>query len=445
MIASMDTQAKLAILAESARYDASCATSGADRRGAGRGLGNALPGGICHSFADDGRCISLLKICLSNVCAFDCAYCVNRRSRDVPRATFTPQEIVDLTVAFYRRNYIEGLFLSSGVLKDPDSTMELLIRTVRKLREEERFLGYVHLKVIPGASPALVERAGRYADRLSVNIEMPSRESLGLLAPDKSGSVILATMARIETGIRETARPRLLPQGGPPEAAAPAGAITPFSGPPDRRRPSFAPAGQSTQMIVGAGPESDLRILKLSEGLYRSYRLRRVYYSALIPVTRDPRLPDLDAPPLRRENRLYQADWLLRFYGFHAGEIVEDAAPFLDLDVDPKTSWALRHRDFFPVAAEKADYGTLLRVPGLGQRSARRILEARRSGGLSLEALWNMGVVMKRARYFLTCRGKAEEPRELPGELIRRRLSGDDGHGDARFGQGLLFEGSLRT
>lgn len=436
----MDALGKLAILAESARYDASCSTSGANRLNAGRGLGNALPGGICHSFADDGRCISLLKICLSNVCAFDCAYCVNRRSRDVPRATFTPQEIVDLTVSFYRRNYIEGLFLSSGVLKDPDRTMELLIRTVRKLREEERFYGYIHMKVIPGASPALVERAGLYADRLSVNIEMPSKESLGLLAPDKSGSVILSTMAGIEARIRETSSPRLLAESAPP---APDTAVSPLPRPmpPDPRRPTFAPAGQSTQMIVGAGPESDLRILALSEGLYRSYRLRRVYYSALIPITRDPRLPDLGAPPLRRENRLYQADWLLRFYGFRAREILEHGSPFLDLDIDPKTSWALRHRDFFPIAAEKADYGTLLRVPGLGQKSARRILEARRSGGLSLETLRKMGVVMKRARYFLTCRGKAEESRELPGELIRHRLSGDDGHGDARFGQMYLFEG----
>lgn len=382
----MDTAGKLTILAGAAKYDASCASSGSSRGpGAeGRGQGTTLPGGCCHSWSDDGRCISLLKILFSNTCVYDCAYCVNRRSNDIPRATFTVGEIVDLTSQFYRRNYIEGLFLSSGVVGSPDYTMERLCEVCRRLREAEGFRGYIHLKVLPGASPELVRRAGLLADRISVNIELPSSESLRRLAPDKHREGILAPMKRIGTAIEANRDERRQ----------------------SRRAPSFAPAGQSTQMIIGASPESDYQILRLSEGLYRRVALKRVYYSAYVPVNEAPLLPVVAQPPLLREHRLYQADWLMRLYQFEAEELLSPGEPFLDAEVDPKVNWALRHLEHFPVEVNRADPRMLLRVPGIGLVSARRIVAARRWGALDFETLGKFGVVLKRAAYFITCGGR---------------------------------------
>ncbi|NJC87382.1 MAG: putative DNA modification/repair radical SAM protein [Desulfuromonas sp.] len=374
---------KLEILSAAARYDASCASSGS-RRSHGDGGGSGLPAGVCHSWSADGRCISLLKVLYSNRCRYDCAYCVNRRSTDGPRASFTPSEIAELTVNFYRRNYIEGLFLSSGVFSTPDGTMEELVEAVRLLREEHRFNGYIHLKLIPGADPRLVEQAGRHADRVSVNIELPTAASLRQLAPDKSREAVLAPMRTVDELIVAAAGER---QSSP-------------------RSPRFAPAGQSTQLIVGATPENDCEILTLSEALYRRMHLRRVYYSAYVPVGSDNRLPALPVPPLQREHRLYQADWLLRYYGFAVTELLDESTPQLDAHLDPKAAWALRHPEQFPVEVNRADYETLLRVPGLGVRSARRILRARRSGALHGDDLARLGVVMKRARWFLTAGGR---------------------------------------
>lgn len=389
----MDTATKLTILAGAAKYDASCASSGSSRGpGAdGRGRGTTLPGGCCHSWSDDGRCISLLKILFSNACIYDCLYCANRRSNDIPRATFTVAEIVDLTSQFYRRNYIEGLFLSSGVVKSPDYTMERLCDVCRQLRQVERFHGYIHLKIIPGASPELVRLAGTLADRVSVNIELPSSESLLRLAPDKHREGILAPMKRIGTAIAASRDERRQ----------------------SRRAPAFAPAGQSTQMIIGATPESDYQILRLSQGLYRQVALKRVYYSAYVPVNEGAMLPPLQAPPLRREHRLYQADWLMRFYQFDAEELLSPQDPFLDAEVDPKVNWALRHLGHFPVEVNRAAPDMLLRVPGIGVVSARRIVAARRWGALDFEALRKFGVVLKRAAYFITCGG-----RMLVGDLL---------------------------
>lgn len=388
---------KLQILAAGARYDASCASSGSRRRNPG-GLGSGAFSGVCHSWSADGRCISLLKILLTNVCIFDCAYCVNRRSNDIERTAFTPEEVAELTMQLYRRNCIEGLFLSTGVVRTPDFTMELLLRAVRLLREEHRFGGYIHLKVVPGADPALVAQAGLLADRVSVNIELPSAESLGRIAPDKNREGILLPMRQMSGLIAASREERRR----------------------CRKAPYFAPAGQSTQLIVGATPESDLQILHLAQSLYRRLELRRVYYSAFVPVG-DTRVPALPAPPLQREHRLYQADWLLRFYGFAAEELLDDEHPDFDPRLDPKAAWALRHPDFFPVAIESADYEALLRVPGLGVRSAQRIVRARRVGGLSWEDLKKLGVVLKRARHFLTLGGRAfREGADLP--LVRERL-----------------------
>jgi putative DNA modification/repair radical SAM protein len=432
----METLRKLELLATSARYDVSCSTSGSLRLngpGARGRFGNALPAGICHSFADDGRCISLLKVLFTNACVNDCAYCVNRRSSPVPRAAFDVDELVSLTEAFYRRNYIEGLFLSSGILHGPDHTMELLVRTARQLRREAGFNGYIHLKVIPGCSPGLIREAGFWADRLSVNIELPSDDSLRLLAPQKQGRQILGFMGAINADIRENRESLPAPREAP-------GLPLAYAGQPSLTTSRFAPAGQSTQLIVGASPESDLRILGLSEGLYRRYRLKRVYYSAFMSVAADPRLPAPAPPPLRRENRLYQADWLLRFYGFSAREIVEPGQPFLDLDVDPKCGWALRHRDRFPVEVNAADYEALLRVPGLGVKSAQRIVQARRHAPLDFESLARIGVVLKRARWFLTCGGRALESREPESRELRLRLSQDDRISDVLRGQLLLFD-----
>ncbi len=380
----MELLDKLQILADSAKYDVACTSSGADRRGNGRDLGSCEAAGICHAFAADGRCISLLKVLLTNVCAFDCSYCVNRRSNDVPRAAFTPRELAELTIQFYRRNYIEGLFLSSAVLRDADYTMEQMIRTLELLRGEYHFRGYIHAKTIPGADPALVQRLGFLADRLSVNIELPSEKSLRLLAPDKGKTAILRPMGPIAS--------RAAQAGNELAAYRPA--------------PRFAPAGQSTQMIVGASPETDCQILRLTQGLYHKYSLKRVFFSAYIPVSADSRLPALHTPPpLLREHRLYQADWLLRFYQFSAEEILDDSTPDLDPYLDPKCSWAVRHMEYFPVDVNTADYSQLLRVPGIGPKSAKRILTARRTGKLDLEGLRRIGVVLKRARYFIVCQG----------------------------------------
>jgi putative DNA modification/repair radical SAM protein len=400
----MEIHEKLDILSGAARYDASCASSGCGREGSAIRVGNTSQGGICHSWSDDGRCISLLKLLLSNDCRYDCAYCVNRSSNPVPRASFTAREVVDLTMDFYRRNYIEGLFLSSAVMKGPDQTMEAMVQVAEMLRVEEKFGGYIHLKVIPGSSPELVRRAGLAADRISVNIELPSSESLHRLAPQKRKEAILEPMKLIGNEIGSSLVERAL----------------------SRKAPKFAPAGQSTQMIIGASPETDLQILKLSQGLYRRMNLKRVYYSAFVPVNEDNRLPVLASPPLLREHRLYQADWLLRFYGFSAEEILSDATPDLDESFDPKTAWALRHPEFFPVEVNRADYLTLLRVPGIGVTSAKRIVAARRFSLITPEGMKKIGVVMKRAKYFITCSGRPfeKEVRE-PAGLRQRLLLGD--------------------
>ncbi len=380
---------KLEVLTDAAKYDVACTSSGVDRPGRPGALGNAVKAGICHSFAADGRCISLLKVLLSNDCAYDCAYCVNRRSCDGPRATFTPEELCRLTVEFYRRNYIEGLFLSSAVVKNPDYTSELMLMTLKKLREEERFWGYVHVKAIPGADPRLTHALGLYADRMSVNIELPSQKSLALLAPQKSKEKILTPMGLIRDGIRENAADLVK----------------------YRAAPKFVPAGQSTQMIIGATPETDRQILALTEGLYRKYQLKRVFFSAYMPVVSDRNLPARDTPPpLLREHRLYQADWLLRFYGFSAGEILDDQHPDFNPLLDPKCNWAVNHMEHFPVEVNRAPYEMLLRVPGIGVKSAKRIRVARRYAALDFDALKKLGVVLKRARYFILCGGKSISP-----------------------------------
>jgi len=391
---------KLKTLAEAAKYDVSCASSGTSRNNAGKTLGSAAGWGICHSFTEDGRCVSLLKIMLTNHCKYDCAYCINRRSNDVPRATFSVAELVELTIEFYRRNYIEGLFLSSGVVRNPDYTMERIVRVAKDLRLIHKYNGYIHLKSIPGASRELVTEAGRYADRLSVNIEIPTEESLKFLAPDKNYQSVFQPMQFIQQGFLE--------------------------GKEERRKyrsaPRFAPAGQSTQMVIGATPENDKQILNLASMLYERPGMKRVYYSGYIPVNSyDTRLPALTTPPLVRENRLYQADWLLRFYQFQVDEIVNDAHPLLDLEIDPKLSYALRHPELFPVDINKADYELILRVPGIGVKSAQLIIASRRYGRLTSDHLKKMGVVMKRTRYFITCNElTAPTVQEMNPDRLRR-------------------------
>ena len=377
------TMEKLRILAESAKYDVSCSSSGTVRKGKQGMVGSTVGGvGICHSFADDGRCISLLKVMLTNYCMYDCAYCINRRTNDIQRATLSVSELEEITMEFYRRNYIEGLFLSSGVVRNPDYTMERLTAIVRDLRTVHRFNGYIHLKTIPGASQELLAEAGRYADRMSVNIEIPKEESLKALAPEKDHKSIFLPMKQIQQGVLENKE--------------------------DRKKfhhaPRFVPAGQSTQMIVGATNESDLDILKMSNTMYQQPTMRRVYYSGYVSVnTYDPRLPVLKQPPLVRENRLYQADWLMRFYHFKVDEIVDDKHTHLDLDVDPKLGWALRHPEFFPVDINSASYEDILRVPGIGVKSAVLIVNSRRFNRITSYHLKKMGVVMKKAKYFITC------------------------------------------
>ncbi len=394
---------KLNILADAAKYDVSCASSGTSRPAVKGGIGTATGWGICHSFTPDGRCISLFKILLSNHCIYDCAYCTNRRSNDVKRTAFTPRELAELTIAFYQRNYIEGLFLSSGVMRNPDYTMEQMLRVVKLLREQYRFNGYIHMKAIPGASDNLIAQAGRYADRMSVNLEIPSEENLKLLAPEKNYSEMFAPMRFIQQGMLESAEDRKK----------------------FRSAPRFVPAGQSTQLIIGATPDNDHQILTLASALYRRPSFKRVYYSGYIPVNNgDSRLPTLAVPPLVRENRLYQADWLMRFYQFKASEIVDESHPDLDLDLDPKMGWALRHPEFFPVDVNTAPYEMILRVPGIGVKSAKLIVASRRYGRLSSTQLKKIGVVMKRAQYFILCRElPMQTVNELTPQYVRRQVT----------------------
>ncbi len=398
----MDMFEKLKILGESAKYDSSCTSSGVDRRGGNSdGIGSAASCGLCHSFAADGRCISLLKILMTNYCLYDCKYCINRRSNDVPRARFSPDEIADLTINFYRRNYIEGLFLSSGIIQSPDYTCEQMIEALSILRNKYKFYGYIHAKTIPGADPELINRLGTLADRISVNIELPSQKSLNTLAPDKSKSSILLPMGHITNKIKENSYE-----------------IVKY-----KAAPKFAPAGQSTQMIIGATPDTDFQILRLSEAMYGKYRLKRVFYSAYIPVGDQKLLPPAGTkPPLLREHRLYQADWLLRFYGFKAEEILDEQHQEFNPLLDPKCNWALHHPECFPVEINKAPYEMLLRVPGIGVKSAQKIVTARRQAKLDYADLRKLGVVLKRANYFILCLGKRAEGLIVTETGIMRQL-----------------------
>lgn len=394
---------KLTILTDAAKYDASCTSSGVIRGSRPGMIGNTSSSiaGCCHSFSADGRCISLLKVLMTNYCVYDCKYCINRRSNDTRRTAFTPRELAELTVQFYRRNYIEGLFLSSGVLRDPDYTTLRMIETLRLLRREFAFNGYIHAKAIPGTSPELVQQLGYLADRLSVNIELPSQKGLAALAPDKSKAAILAPMRLIEAQGRQN-KEELVKY---------------------RHAPAFAPAGQSTQLIVGATEDSDRHILHLSESLYDRYRLKRVFYSAYVPVVENPLLPDLHTkPPLLREHRLYQADWLLRFYGFRADELLDDQHPNFDPMLDPKCYWAITHPEQFPVEIMTADLGRLLRVPGIGPTGARRILSARRTGLLRFDDLKKMGIVLKRAQFFILCGGRMREGLHFTADTLAFQL-----------------------
>ena len=381
---------KIKILTDAAKYDVSCSSSGSNRRNLNNGIGSAAQSGICHSFTADGRCVSLFKIMMTNHCIYDCAYCINRRTNDVPRTTFTIEELVNITIEFYRRNYIEGLFLSSGVHRNPDYTMQQMLQVVKSLREKHRFNGYIHLKSIPGASQGLIAQAGLYADRMSVNIEIADENNLKLLAPEKNYESIFSPMRYIQQGMLESAEDRKKMKSAP----------------------KFVPAGQSTQLIIGASPESDKQILNLASNLYKRPSIKRVYYSGYIPVNEyDKRLPALKSAPLVRENRLYQADWLLRFYQFSVHEIVDDANPNLDLTLDPKMGWAIRNPQVFPIDINKAPYELILRVPGIGLKSAKKIIVSRRFGRLNSDQLRKIGVVMKRAQYFILCR-------ELPMNTI---------------------------
>lgn len=399
----MELLDKLAILADAAKYDVSCTSSGGKRGSRPGMIGNTSSSvaGCCHSFSADGRCISLLKVLMTNCCVYDCKYCINRRSNDVPRAAFTPRELAELTIAFYRRNYIEGLFLSSGVLRDPDYTTERMIEALRILRQEYRFNGYIHAKAIPGTAPELVHQLGLLADRMSVNIELPSQEGLAALAPDKSKNAILKPMRLIRDGMRQN-QEELVKY---------------------RHAPAFAPAGQSTQLIVGATKDSDRHILQLTQSLYDRYRLKRVFYSAYVPVVENALLPALGTkPPLLREHRLYQADWLLRFYGFRAEELLDDAHPDFNPLLDPKCHWAITHPEEFPVDIMYADYGQLLRIPGIGPTGARRILSARRAANLQFDDLKKLGIVLKRAQFFILCGGRMRPGLQFSAETLVRQL-----------------------
>lgn len=393
----MDTTAKLALLADAAKYDVACTSSGIDRDAHMGALGNATAAGICHSFSADGRCITLLKVLFTNVCVFDCAYCASRCSNDVPRASFRPRELADLTMEFYRRNYIEGLFLSSGVLKSPDYTTERIIECLRILREEYGFRGYIHAKAVPGTSSDLLAALGLLADRISVNMELPSSESLALLCPNKTRDSIVAPMRQIREGIAEDRDTRALMRRD---------ACYMAQRRPARKTRAFAPAGQSTQMIIGATPETDFQILSLSSSLYKTMHMKRVFFSAYLSVNEDGRLPQGNAVQLDREHRLYQADWLMRFYKFDAAELIDEGQPFLATDIDPKANWAINHLDRFPIEVNTAPYEELLRVPGIGVRGAKAIVGARRATALGEAELRKLGVAYKRARFFITCRGR---------------------------------------
>lgn len=455
---------KLEILTDAAKYDVACTSSGSSRRGVRGTMGDTVSAGLCHCFAADGRCISLLKILQTNECVYDCTYCQNRCSNDVPRATFTPQEIAELTISFYRRNYIEGLFLSSGIRKNPDYTMEQIYQAVYLLRTKYKFNGYVHVKAIPGADPLLVEKTGWIVDRMSVNLELPTSAGLKKLAPQKSRKKILTPMRQIQIGRKESfllsdyyrrhshsltaGRYGELPAVQGKEGQA-KGIEYQFRQAVNLPKPSdvfscepvsdstcslqeshpgysFVPAGQSTQMIVGASEESDYEIVHTAEALYRQFDLKRVFYSAFINTTNDPILPDttVSGPPLLREHRLYQADFLMRFYQFRADEIITAEQPNLDVQVDPKCNWALNHLEYFPVEVQRADYHTLLRIPGVGVKSARRIVAARRRGHLDYDALKKFGVVLKRAMYFITCDGRMMMPIRLNRQFILTNLLG---------------------
>ena len=395
---------KLAILTDAAKYDVACTSSGVDRRGDGTGIGNTMSCGICHTFAADGRCVSLLKILFTNECIFNCSYCQNNCNSDIPRATFTPAEICTLTIEFYRRNYIEGLFLSSGIIISPNYTMDLIYQTLYRLRTVYRFQGYIHVKAIPGADPLLIEKTGYLADRMSINLELPTSDSLRKLAPCKSRNTILKPMRMIQNGITDNKQE-----------------LTVY-----RKAPKFVPAGQSTQMIIGATPENDFQIMSVAEGLYRNFDLKRVFYSAFVNVNHNSGLPVLPGgPPLLREHRLYQADWLLRYYHFTVNELLSEDRPNFNIYLDPKCDWALRHLEYFPVEVQTADYKTLLRVPGIGAKSASRIVKARRGSRLDFPDLKKMGVVLKRALYFLTCSGRMMYPTKLDEDYICRNLLSD--------------------
>ena len=398
----MSLYEKLNILSDAAKYDVSCSSSGVERRGDGTGMGNCRKAGICHSFSSDGRCISLLKILFTNECIYDCKYCINRSSNDVVRTSFTPEEICTLTMEFYRRNYIEGLFLSSGILKSPDYTMELIYAALYRLRHVCNFQGYIHVKAIPGADERLIRMTGFLADRMSVNMELPTAESLRLLAPHKSRKNILAPMRFVQEKMKENHQEIML----------------------YRSAPRFVPAGQSTQMIIGATPETDYQILRVTEDLYKKFDLKRVFFSAFVPVNEDKDLPSIrdQGPPLLREHRLYQADWLLRFYHFEAEELLDEENQNFNVYLDPKCCWALRHLESFPVEINRADYYTLLRVPGIGYKTAGRIVKARRWGCIGFEDLKKMGVVLKRALYFITCSGKMMYPVRMDEDTITRNL-----------------------
>ena len=399
---TMSIYEKLQILTDAAKYDVACTSSGVERKGDGTGIGNCSKAGTCHSFSADGRCISLLKILFTNECIYDCKYCVNRSSNDVIRTSFTPDEICTLTMEFYRRNYIEGLFLSSGILKNPNYTMELIYAALYKLRHVCNFQGYIHVKAIPGADPILIQKVGFLADRMSVNLELPTAESLRLLAPHKSRKNILAPMRLVQEKSKENRQELTLYKSAP----------------------RFVPAGQSTQMIIGASPETDYQILRVAESLYQKFGLKRVFYSAFVAVNEDKALParTSDGPPLLREHRLYQADWLLRYYKFEANELLNEKNPNFNIFLDPKCNWALNHLEYFPVEVNRASYDVLLRVPGIGYKSAGRIVKARRFGSLGFEDLRKMGVVLKRALYFITCSGKMMYKTKIEEDYITRNL-----------------------
>ncbi|MCH4821787.1 putative DNA modification/repair radical SAM protein [Gramella lutea] len=389
---------KLEILADAAKYDVSCSSSGSKRKNTKKGLGDSSGMGICHSYTQDGRCVSLLKILLTNHCIFDCAYCVTRKSNDIKRAAFKVQEVVDLTISFYRRNYIEGLFLSSGIFKSADHTMERLIRVAKKLREEENFNGYIHLKSIPGASDELMREAGLYADRLSVNIEIPTKSGLKLLAPDKDHEDFMKPMEKVKNEIIQYKHESKL----------------------IKSTPKYAPAGQSTQMIVGATGESDRDIMYSSAFFYRKYNMKRVYYSGYVPVSNDPRLPAIGSQvPMLRENRLYQTDWLMRFYGFDIRELLNEQHQHLDMEIDPKLSWALRNRQLFPVDVNRVEKKLLLRIPGIGLKSVNKIIQARKFTKLNWEHLKKIGIAMNRAKYFITCDSREKELKDLSSENLK--------------------------